>query len=133
MMLHILSVLAFIAVTFAVQATSHFVINKTHYESMGILRSEIILSLGFITMAIQGLIMSLVLQQWQGGAVMLKHGLLVALAFGLFLGAYISLTEAGKYEVLSISAWIRTEALASSIQFLAFGLALGLIHRAFAS
>lgn len=132
MMVHLFSVLAFIAVTFAVQATSHFVINKAHYDSVGILRSEIIMPLGFLTMTIQGLVMSLALQGWQGGAANLQHGLWIALAFGLFLGAYMSLTEAAKYEVPSIVAWIRTEAISTTIQFTAFGLALGLIHQRFA-
>ena len=131
MLVHVLSVLAFIGVTFAVQGLSHFVLNKAHYDSVGILRSDIIMPLGFATMIIQGLVMSLVLQQWQGGSATLQHGLLVAAAFGIFLGAYMALTEAAKYDVPSIFAWIRSEVLSSTIQFAVFGLALGRIHRTF--
>lgn len=131
MIVHLLSVLAFVVITFAVQGTSHFVLNKAHYDSVGILRDKIIMPLGFLTMIIQALIMSFALQSWQGGEVTWLGGLLVAAAFGGFLGAYMSLTEPAKYDVPSISAWMRTEALTSFVQFLTFGLALSAIHRVF--
>ena len=131
MIVHLLSVLAFVVITFAVQGTSHFLLNKAHYDSVGILRDKIIMPLGFLTMIIQALIMSLALQSWQGEEVTSMGGLLVAAAFGVFLGAYMSLTEPAKYDVPSIRSWMRTEALTSFVQFLAFGLALGAIHRFF--
>ncbi len=133
MMVHVLSVLAFVVVTFAVQATSHFVLNKAHYDGVGILRGDIIMSLGLVTMIVQGLIMSIALHMWRKGDVAIWDGMTVSLAFGLFLGTYISLTEAAKYQVPSVTDWIRVEALSSSLQFVAFGLLLGLIHRQFAS
>ena len=128
---HILSVLAFMAISFAVQGTSHFVLNKAHYDAISIMRAEAIIPLGLLTMVVQGVILSLALQLWKGSDVSLKDGLIVALGFGLFLGVYIAVTEAAKYDVPSIADWMRVEALASTIQFTVFGLALGFIHKAF--
>lgn len=125
---HILTVLAFILVTFAVQGLSHFVINVDHYASIGHLRAEPIMPLGFATMTIQGLILSVAMSRlWPEGA-SIKNGMLVAAFFGLFLASYMVLTEAAKYAVPSIPTWMAIEAAAVTTQFGIFGVVLGFIY-----
>jgi len=129
---HLISVIAFMMVTFAVQGFSHFLLNKDHFAEVGFLREAPIMPLGFAVMIIQGLIISLALSRLAPTTPNPQDAVLVSLAFGLFLGSYIALTEPAKYAVPSILAWVKVEALASAIQFSLFGLLLGLIHRKFA-
>ncbi|WP_419901805.1 hypothetical protein [Kiloniella sp.] len=125
---HLLSVLAFVIITFAVQGTSHMVINSEHYQQMGFLRPDPIFSLGFLAMLIQGTIMTTWLHLLAPQQATVRLGLIVSLGFGLFLASYISLASPAKYQVPSIPAWIMTESLASLLQFTLFGIVLGLIH-----
>lgn len=129
---HLLSVLAFMMVTFAVQGLSHFLLNKDHFADIGFLRESPIMPLGFAVMIIEGWILSLALSRLAPKAPSLRDAMTVSLAFGLFLGSYIALTEPAKYAVPSILEWIKVEATVSTIQFGAFGVLLGLIHRKFA-
>ena len=125
---HLLSVLAFIAVSFSVQGLSHFVINKEYFAGISFMRNDPIMPMGFTTMIIQGLIMSLAVTRLAPSGGTVRDGVTVSLAFGLFLAVYIALTEPAKYAAPSISAWFMVEGLASTIQFVLFGFLLGLIH-----
>ena len=125
----VLTVLAFLIVSFAVQGTSHFVINVEHYQAIPFTRDAAILPMGLSVMIVQGLIVSFVmLQLWPNGA-RYRDSLAVAGCFGLFLASYIALAEPAKYAAPSISAWVATESLASFTQFLVFGVLLAVIHR----
>lgn len=126
---HILSVLAFMIVSFSVQGVSHFLINKKHYASIEHMRSDQIIPLGLLVMVIQGILLTTALSAWKGSHALVMDGLVVSMVFGLFLGSYIALVEPAKYAVPSVSQWISVEASASTIQFVAFGLLLGFIHQ----
>lgn len=130
-MKHLLSVLAFVVVTFAVQGLSHFILNAEHYAAITHLRPEPIMPLGFITMIVQAAILSFAMTQYRPASTGIRKGLEVSLLFGGFLACYIVLTEPAKYMVPSIREWIVVEATASSVQFLIFGVLIGLIHKTF--
>ena len=125
---HLLSILAFVIITFAIQGTSHMVINSDHYQSMGFLRPNPIFALGFMAMLIQGTIMTVWLHLLAPQEATIRLGLIVSLCFGLFLASYITLASPAKYQVPSIPAWIFIEGLASLLQFTLFGIVLGFIH-----
>jgi len=133
MLKHMLSVLAFIIVSFSVQGLNHFLINKAHYGEIEFARAEPILSLGFLTMIIQGLILSLALAKIAPTGTTFRDGLSVSLAFGLFLASYIALAEPAKYAAPSVSSWMITEGIASTIQFVIVGLCITFIHQRFQS
>lgn len=126
---HILSILAFMAITFAAQGTSHFVVNKAHFDAVGFLREEPIMILGFATMIVQGGTLSLALWAWKGGQGSVMDGLKIAAVFGAFLVSYIMLSEPAKYTVPSIPRWVLTELVVGTLQFGLFGLVIGAIHR----
>ncbi|GAA0472484.1 hypothetical protein GCM10009096_12050 [Parasphingorhabdus litoris] len=130
-MKHLLSILAFILITFGVQGLNHFVVNVAHYENIDFARAEPIMALGFLTMIVQGSILTLALGYLAPKGARIKDAMMVSLSFGLFLGFYIAVTEPAKYAAPSIPAWIITEGLASTIQFLLFGLVLGFVHQRF--
>lgn len=127
---HILSTLAFVIVSFAVQGMSHFVINQAHFASIGFARAEPILAMGVGVMLIEGIIFTLALHAYKPNAG-IKHGLQISLAFGLFLLSYIAIVEPSKYAVPSITNWFIVEASAGIVQFVVFGVILGYIHSKF--
>jgi len=124
----LLTALAYVAATFAVQATSHFVLNADHYRSISIMRTEPLFVLGFTSMLIQGLLFGLLFPVFDGDRKPIRNGLVFSWAMGLFLASYIALAEAGKYVVPSLASWIEVEAGAAAAQFTVFGILLGLIH-----
>lgn len=125
----ILTVLAFIIVSFGVQGLSHFVINVDHFATITFMRTDPVLPMGFAAMIIEALIFSFVMSRlWPDGAT-IRHGFAVSACFGLFLASYIVLAEPAKYAAPSIRAWVMVEGIASLIQFGVFGVLLGLIYR----
>ena len=126
---HILSIIAFMVVSFGVQGLNHFVINKSHYAAIPFAREAPILPMGLLAMIIQGGIITLIMARISRANTHKRDGFVVSLAFGLFLAAYVVLAEPAKYEAPSLSSWVITEALASGFQFTIFGLCLGLIHK----
>jgi hypothetical protein len=120
---------AFIVVSFAVQASSHFVLNVEHYAGISIMRKEPIMQLGILAMVVQGTLAGLLFPavRWTDGGV--RSGLTFAWLLGAFLGSYIVLAEPAKYAVPSVTDWMLVESAASFVQFSLFGVLLALIHR----
>lgn len=128
---HILSILAFMIVSFTAQGFSHFLINKAHFDAIEFMRPDPIIPLGLFVMVVQGALMSVALQAWKGEAARISDGVWIALFFGGFLVTYIALVEPSKYIVPSLIGWVRVEAIVGTAQFLAFGVLLGWIHQRF--
>jgi hypothetical protein len=125
----ILTVLAYVIATFAVQATSHFGINAEHYAQLPNLRPEPIVPMGITAMLVQGLVMAWLYPRLDGAGSSIWHALRFAWVMGAFLVSYIALGESGKYLVPSIASWLAVETIAGFCQFTLFGLMLGLLHR----
>ena len=123
----LLGTLAFIAASFAVQAVSHFSINAAHYDGISFMRSEPIMSLGILTMVLQGLILTYLYQFFPRTSNPMMNGLMYAWLMGIFLGSYIALVEPSKYAAPSVVEWMAVEGLASLVQFSLFGILIGFI------
>ena len=132
MIKHLISIVAFVVVSFAVQGLNHFVINKAHYDEIDFARNEPVMAFGILAMIIQGTILTHAMTRIVSAGRLVKDGLIVSVAFGLFLTAYIALAEPAKYAAPSIPSWFMVEGLASTIQFVVYGAVLGFIHRKFA-
>ena len=126
---HIVSIFAFMLVSFGVQGISHFWINKQHFAEVSFMRPDPIIPLGLLVMVVQGLILTFALSRLAPEGATMRDGLVVSLAFGLFLASYIALVEPSKYIVPSITGWFTVEATASLVQFTLFGALLGFIHQ----
>lgn len=120
---------AFIAVSFAVQAGSHFVLNVEHYAGIPIMRASPIMPLGILAMVVQGTLIGILYPsvRWTDGRV--RSGIAFSWVFGAFLGSYIVLAEPAKYVVPSVGGWMAVESMASFTQFTVFGVLLAVIHR----
>ena len=125
---HALSVLAFVAVTFAVQAMSHFVVNTWHYTSVSFVRADPIFPMGFLAMIIQGSALTYLYVRMQQTGRAARDGLKFGLIAGAFFVSFQALVEPARYVVPSIPAWIAVEGLAGLVQFSIYGVLLGLIH-----
>jgi len=121
--------LAFIIVSFATQAISHFGINADHYATVSFMRSEPIFALGFLTMLIQGLVLSHLFGIYGNNLYATKTGLVFGLLMSAFFVSYLALVEPSKYQVPNIGAWILVEGVVGLIQFSLFGVVLSLIYR----
>ena len=124
-----LTIVAYVFTTFAVQGTSHFVINADHYAAIPIMRAEPLIPLGITSMLIQGLIFGWLYPIYADGQSTLRKSIGFSWLIGGFLASYIVLGEVGKYAIPSISSWITVELSAAFAQYTIFGAALGLIHR----
>ncbi len=126
---HFLSVMAYIAATFAVQATSHFLINAGHYASVTYMRKDPIFALGILSMLIEGIVLSYLYSALAKSRNWLADGLKFGWLVGVFAVGYIGLAEAAKYQVPSVGSWIVIESLNAFAQFTLYGLLVGFIHR----
>lgn len=125
----VLTVLAYMVTTFTIQGISHFVVNAQHYAAIPIMRPEPIIPLGLISMVVQGTLFALLFPEFNRGPAAVRNGLVFAWALGAFLASYIVLAEPGKYAVPSVGSWIGVEASVAFVQYSAFGVLLGLLHR----
>jgi len=126
---HFLAVLGYIVATFVTQALSHFVLFKAHYASVSWIKPEPIFALGFASMIIQGLVLSLLYDQSRLASGRILGALVISWSLGAFLVSYIALAEAAKYAVPAVPEWIGVEILAGAVQFTIAGLLLFLAHR----
>lgn len=125
-----LTVLAYVLTTFAVQGTSHFAINAEHFAAIPIMRAEPMIPLGIASMIIQGLIVAWLYPAYANTASTMRKAIAFSWLMGGFLASYIVLAEVGKYAIPPVTSWIVVEASAAFVQYTLFGIWLGLIHRA---
>lgn len=126
---HFLSVVAYIAATFAVQATSHFLINAGHYAGVLYMRKEPIFALGILSMLIEGGVLSYLYSVLPKSANWLTDGLKFGWLVGAFAVGYIGLAEAAKYQVPSVGSWVLVESVNAFAQFTIYGVLVGFIQR----
>ena len=123
----IVGTLLFIVVSFASQAISHFGINAEHYASVPFMRKEPIFALGFLTMIMQGIVLSYFFILYAKNEYSVKKGLIYGLTMSVLFVSYPALVEPAKYQVPSIASWILIEGLVGLIQFSFFGVLMGLV------
>jgi len=125
----IIGTLLFIFVSFALQSISHFVINAEHYASVPFMRNEPIFALGFLTMIMQGIVLSYLFIIYSKNEFTIKNGLLYGLIISALFVSYPALVEPAKYQVPNIVSWILVEGIVGLIQFGIFGILLAVTFR----
>ncbi len=125
----IVGTILFILVTFVVQTVSHFVINEEHYASVSFTRKEVIFPLAFLTMAMQGIVLSFLFSLYSKNEYTIKKGLFFGLIMSALFVCYPTFTEPAKYQVPNIVSWILVEGTVGLIQFFIFGILLSLTYK----
>ncbi|MCH7523941.1 MAG: hypothetical protein IIC74_02750 [Bacteroidetes bacterium] len=124
---YIVGTLIFIIVTFIVQSTSHFVVNQEHYAEVLFMRKEVIFPLGFLTMTLQGIVLSFLFSLYNKNEYSIKKGFQFGLIMSAFFVSYTAFTEPAKYQVQNIVSWILVEGIVGLIQFCLFGILLSIL------
>jgi hypothetical protein len=124
-----LTVVSYMAATFGVQGASHFAVNADYYAGIAIMRPEPVIPMGLAAMVIQGLIFAWLFPIFNRGPSPVRNGIVFSCTVGAFLASYIVLGEAGKYSIPSVGSWVAVEGSAAAVQFILFGVLLGLLHR----
>lgn len=125
----VVGTLLFIIVTFIVQSTSHFVVNAKHYASISFTREEVIFPLGFLTMTLQGIVLSFLFDLYSKNEYTIKKGFFFGLLMSALFVSYPTFTEPAKYEVPNIGSWILVEGTVGLIQFCLFGILLSIVFK----
>ncbi|WP_338395225.1 hypothetical protein [Fulvitalea axinellae] len=120
--------LLFILVTFTTQYISHFVLNVEHYEAVSFTRKEVIFPLGFLTMILQGAVLSFFFPLFSKGKYTLVKGFLFGLLMSALFVSYPTFTEPAKYQVPNIVSWVIVEGLVGLTQFCTYGTLLSLLY-----
>jgi hypothetical protein len=105
---------------------SHFLVFSGHYAGISILKAQPNFALGFLSMVIQGIILSFVFAGSRFDTGRLRDAIVFAWLFGAFLVSYIALAEAGKYNVPSVLSWTAVEASVGFVQYTLIGTLYGL-------
>jgi hypothetical protein len=120
---------AYLAVTFPVAYVWHLVVFKGVYDRLGIFnREEPIVALGFLTIAIQGLVLSYLYPAFYRGGAPAREGLRFGLLMGVFLWSSQVVAAAAKHQVSSLPTWLAIETAYFAAQFILVGLAIGLVY-----
>ncbi len=125
----IIGTLLFIVISFASQAISHFVINVEHYATVPFMRAKPIFALGFLTMILQGIVLSYLFILFSKNEFTFKKGLLFGLIMSALFVSYPALVEPAKYQVPNILNWIIIEGFVGLIQFCVYGILLSITFK----
>ena len=125
----IFGTLLFILVSFASQSISHFVVNTEHYASVQFMRKEPIFAIGFLTMIMQGIVLSYLFVIYSKNEYTIKKGLLFGLIMSALFVSYPALVEPAKYQVENIGSWVLVEGIVGLIQFSVFGILLAMVFK----
>jgi hypothetical protein len=129
MIRHLLAVVGYVVATFLVQGLSHFVVFKSHYDSISFAAAQPVFALGLLSMVIQGSVLSFVFVNSKFSERGLAGAVLLGWLFGAFLVSYEAFAEAAKYTVPDMMSWALIEVASGAVQYTLVGLALGLAHR----
>jgi len=128
-MAFVLTVAAYVVVTLAVQAASHFSIHAAHYAAVAFMRPQAIAALGILAAVLQGVVLAYLAPRLRLPGPPVIQALIFAWATGVFLVSYLALVEPAKYAVPSAQGWLAVELSSGFVQFTLFGLVLAAIRR----
>ena len=123
----LLGTLAYTLVTFCIAILWHIVLFEQHYQDFGYIEGEPNFLLGFITIVIQGFILSALYPLVQLKSQGIARGLKYSLTLGVFFWTSHVLAFIAKQEISNSSLFLIMESLYLCIQFGVYGVLIGLI------
>lgn len=126
----LLGTLAYAGVTFPLAYTWHLMVFADLYQRLGFVTlAEPNVLLGFLTILFQGVLLAAIYPRFRSGAGPTLNGLIFGLAVAAFIWSAATVAHAAKHEVGSPSTFIGMEAAYFLVNFVAYGLLMGRIHR----
>lgn len=126
----VLTALAYLLVTFPFAYVWHLVAFRSFYERIGYFGEKPpIITLGFLSVAAQGLLLAYAYPFFQRGGHTLAEGMRAAAIFGGLIVSVHVVAAAAKNHAPATAEWFLFESLYFVIQFTLIGLVLAFIHR----
>ena len=125
-----LGTVAYTIGTFSLAVTWHVLLFEEKYRTFGYFEGEPSFSIGFVSILLQGIILSALypLVQFQGSSVL--RGFKFAFSVGAFFWTSHVLAFVAKQTVQNVFLFVTMETVYLVLQFGLFGLLIGLIYRA---
>lgn len=120
---------AYTVCTFALAVVWHVLLFKERYEAFGYFEGEPDFLVGLLTIVLQGFLLCALFAMLKAEGSSFRRGFRFALIVGAFFWTSHVLAFAARQEIPGASAFIWMETLYLALQFGAFGLIIGLIHR----
>lgn len=125
----LLGTLAYAGVTFPLAYTWHLVFFADLYERVRFTTvAEPHVALGFFTILFQGLLLAAVYPRFRGTGSPIRNGVLFGLAVGAFIWSAATVAHVAKHDVVDPATFIGMEAVYFVINFVAYGILIGLVH-----
>ena len=106
----LLGALGYVVLTFGLAPIWYFGVFETLYEELGAFsRPKPSFVLGFVTIAMQGLLLSSVYPRFRGDGNPVAEGLRFAAVAGVFLWTSQVVGAAAKYHMISVTTWLLIE------------------------
>ncbi len=125
----ILGTAAYTICTFFLAVVWHVFLFKERYESFGYFEGEPDFLLGLLSIVLQGVLLCALFPMLKPGRSSFLRGFKFALITGAFFWTSHVLAFVAKQQVAGASAFVLMETLYLVLQFGAFGLCIGFIHR----
>ena len=122
-----LGTLAYTVGTFVLAIVWHIVLFEDRYRAYGYIEDEPNFVVGFLTILIQGAVLSFPLFKIKGNGV--KRGLKFALWIGVFFWTSHVLAFVAKQSVQNVTQFMAMETFYLALQFGVFGVLIGFIYR----
>ena len=124
-----LGFLAYLVPLFPLAYLWHLKTFKAAYDGLDLFRDQVIVSFGFLSMAMQAAFFSWVFPKLFTYENWVLNGLQFALVFGLLGWSFMVLPVAAKYKMNSVAGFMKLETAFLVIQFLVTGLLIAFVYR----
>ena len=122
----LLAALGYLVPTFILGFTWHFWLFPDLYEKLAIYnRAEPIIPLGFLSMAIQAVVMAYLFPFFQRTGSPIRRGIVFGLVMGTFLFSVSTLANAAKIVVADMGSWLLVQTAFHMLQFILAGALIG--------
>ena len=116
--------------TFSLAVSWHVLLFEDRYRSFGYFEGEPSIVVGFVTILLQGVILSALFPLVKVTGTSVLRGLKFALLIGAFFWTSHVLAFVAKQSVQGVALFVTMETLYLALQFGLFGLLIGIIYRA---
>jgi hypothetical protein len=125
----VLGTLSYTIGTFGLAVTWHVLLFEDRYRSFGYFEGDPSFIIGFITILLQGMILSVIYPLVQIAGVGVLRGIKFSLLIGSFFWTSHVLAFIAKQPVQNIGLFVTMETVYLALQFGLFGVLIGLIYR----